>query len=228
MSKNPLKENFLNVLNNLDKNSFTTKDFIDRLEKDYPRDWKRIIKKYGKGGKGSGNIFSSHSLVSQALKGLADIGVLLKLNYVNAPDGWGNPRIRVWKRAESPTKNPSSAMDDSNQDDTDNDDLQYRDIMARAVVRCEEVRRRVLVRAKGQCEFGSTLARDEQCNTFIKRDGKPYLEAHHIVKLSDDGEDKDTNVIALCANHHREAHSGKSWESLNKKFDKIVTKKMSK
>jgi hypothetical protein len=37
----------------------------------------------------------------------------------------------------------------------------------------------------------------------------PYLECHHILALAKDGADKMTNVIAICALDHREAHFGK-------------------
>ena len=37
---------------------------------------------------------------------------------------------------------------------------------------------------------------------------KIYLETHHIVPLHEGGDDTSENVIALCPNHHREAHYG--------------------
>lgn len=39
-----------------------------------------------------------------------------------------------------------------------------------------------------------------------KKDGKPYLEVHHIKPLSENGEDTLENTIALCPNCHRKAH----------------------
>jgi 5-methylcytosine-specific restriction protein A len=38
--------------------------------------------------------------------------------------------------------------------------------------------------------------------------GKVYLETHHVVPLHENGEDSVNNVVALCPNHHREAHHG--------------------
>jgi hypothetical protein len=59
----------------------------------------------------------------------------------------------------------------------------------------------VLLRAQGVCE---------RCNRnapFIRKsDGTPYLEVHHKIKLSNDGEDTVENTIALCPNCHRELH----------------------
>ena len=41
-----------------------------------------------------------------------------------------------------------------------------------------------------------------------KSDGTPYLEVHHIVPLSMNGEDSIENTIALCPNCHRKKHYG--------------------
>lgn len=41
-----------------------------------------------------------------------------------------------------------------------------------------------------------------------RRDGKPYLEVHHRVLLSEGGEDTVENAVALCPNCHRETHFG--------------------
>jgi len=63
------------------------------------------------------------------------------------------------------------------------------------------VRRRVLLRSKGQCELcgrpGFAMAR-----------GAVYLETHHVVPLAMGGLDIDGNVVALCADDHRRAHFG--------------------
>ena len=41
---------------------------------------------------------------------------------------------------------------------------------------------------------------------FNNKEGKPYLEAHHIEWLSKGGEDTIDNVVALCPNCHRKMH----------------------
>lgn len=62
----------------------------------------------------------------------------------------------------------------------------------------------VLDRANGFCE---------RCNSkapFLRdNDRTPYLEVHHIISLSDNGDDTVENTIALCPNCHRHAHYGK-------------------
>lgn len=229
MSKNPLRKNFQIVLDSIGVVKFTTMEFIDRLKSNYSADWEDIVKKYGEGGKGSGNSYSSFSFVGQALKGFSDKGLLFPVGWVDAPKVWGSGIIRVWQKGNNLSKSLySSAIDDVNQSDDENDDPKYLYIMeeSRGVVRDYNVRSRVLKRAKGLCEYGSIQLDEAKCNTFIKRDGNSYLEAHHILKLSDAGKDEDSNVIAICANHHREAHSGKNWEALNEKFQEIVDEKM--
>ena len=63
----------------------------------------------------------------------------------------------------------------------------------------------VLDRANGYCE------RCKKQGPFLKdKNGKPYLEVHHIISLADNGDDTIENTLALCANCHRHAHHGKS------------------
>lgn len=79
-----------------------------------------------------------------------------------------------------------------------------------------EVRRAVLSRAKGRCEFCGEEG-------FIMQDGnRHYLEAHHIITLANDGSDTVENVIALCPKHHREAHFGIGREVLETQMSQIV------
>lgn len=43
---------------------------------------------------------------------------------------------------------------------------------------------------------------------FTKATNEPFLEVHHIVPLSQGGEDAIGNVVALCPNCHRKRHYG--------------------
>jgi len=55
------------------------------------------------------------------------------------------------------------------------------------------------VRANGKCQLcGKT--------PFLDKNGKPYLEAHHIIPLAEDGHDELNNMVALCPNCHRKMH----------------------
>ena len=79
------------------------------------------------------------------------------------------------------------------------------------------VRQMVLERANGRCEYCGERG-------FKKQNGEVFLESHHIISLSAQGPDQLKNVIALCPNHHREAHYGKRWEQLQSEFLDIVGK----
>lgn len=78
------------------------------------------------------------------------------------------------------------------------------------------VRQRVLRRSSGLCEF---------CHSpgFHMPDGRIYIETHHITPLSEGGTDTVSNIVALCANHHREAHHGQRQEELRNRFREIAT-----
>lgn len=67
-------------------------------------------------------------------------------------------------------------------------------------------------RANGQCQLCGMSA------PFKGKNGKPYLEVHHIVWLSQNGDDTIENVVALCPNCHRKVHI------LNEADDRAVLK----
>ncbi len=55
-------------------------------------------------------------------------------------------------------------------------------------------------KAKGTCQLC------EETAPFNDREGRPYLETHHIVWLSAGGDDSAENVVALCPNCHAKMH----------------------
>jgi hypothetical protein len=57
-------------------------------------------------------------------------------------------------------------------------------------------------RASGICELCCKSA------PFMRPDGTPFLEVHHIVPLAEGGADKVDNAAALCPNCHRACHHG--------------------
>ena len=69
-------------------------------------------------------------------------------------------------------------------------------------VRDPAVKRWVLDAANGMCE-GCCLPAP-----FLDRDGRPYLEVHHVLPLSGNGSDRVSNAVALCPNCHRRCHFG--------------------
>jgi len=82
--------------------------------------------------------------------------------------------------------------------------------------RSEEVKSFALKRANGFCEYCGKLG-------FLKKDRTRYLEVHHLIPLSEGGEEADnvSNVVAICADCHREMHFGIN----GKEITKILMKK---
>ncbi|HDX9238818.1 TPA: HNH endonuclease [Klebsiella michiganensis] len=76
------------------------------------------------------------------------------------------------------------------------------EVTTRVYKRSPYVVAEVLLRANGKCQ---SCLRDAP---FLKGDGTPFLEVHHIEWLSKGGEDSVENAIALCPNCHRQAHYG--------------------
>jgi 5-methylcytosine-specific restriction enzyme A len=76
-----------------------------------------------------------------------------------------------------------------------------------------------ILRANGICEKCELPA------PFVNIQKIPFLEVHHIFKLSDDGPDIPENVAAICPNCHREAHYGINKEDIKSKLaNKILLK----
>ncbi len=80
-------------------------------------------------------------------------------------------------------------------------DSATREISGQVYVRSPEVRRQVLQRSQGLCEWCGLRG-------FETASGALYLETHHVVPLCEQGADHPLNVLALCANDHRRAHFG--------------------
>ena len=78
--------------------------------------------------------------------------------------------------------------------------------------RSEAVRVYVLRRAAGHCEG----CRHEA--PFLRKDGRPYLEPHHLRRRADGGPDHPRWVAALCPNCHRRVHSGADGKVFNERI----------
>lgn len=68
-----------------------------------------------------------------------------------------------------------------------------------------------LLFAEGKCELCEEP-------TFLKKNGKPFLEIHHVLPLADGGSDTITNTAALCPNCHKEIHFGAQSDILTDKL----------
>lgn len=82
--------------------------------------------------------------------------------------------------------------------------------------RSQAIKVYVLKRSKGICEGCSSPA------PFRTPDGSPYLEPHHVRRLSDGGPDHPRWVVAVCANCHRRAHYAEDAAAYNKHLTEII------
>lgn len=82
-------------------------------------------------------------------------------------------------------------------------------------VRSEAIRLYALKRSGGICEGCSAPA------PFQGKEG-PFLEVHHLHRLSDGGPDHPANVIALCPNCHRRVHFGTDGTTYNEQLVQLV------
>jgi 5-methylcytosine-specific restriction endonuclease McrA len=67
----------------------------------------------------------------------------------------------------------------------------------------------------------------DSCNYqgFEKEDGTKFIEVHHLIQLSENGEDSIDNAVAVCPNCHRLLHYGKDRKSLREVLKtKIISK----
>ncbi|WP_305791407.1 helix-turn-helix domain-containing protein [Thalassospira sp. A40-3] len=89
-------------------------------------------------------------------------------------------------------------------------------ITTTAIRRDPLVRAWVLENANGICELCKQPA------PFMRPDGTPYLEVHHVKTLADGGPDTIDNAIACCPNCHSEIHKGDRISQLKELLYKSV------
>lgn len=84
-------------------------------------------------------------------------------------------------------------------------------------VRSDAIRLYVQRRANGICELCGMPA------PFKRLDGRPFLEAHHLDRISDGGPDHPAHVAAICPNCHRAVHLAEDASTRNNRLRVIVT-----
>ncbi len=72
-------------------------------------------------------------------------------------------------------------------------------------------------RSKGICDLCGKEA------PFKEKNGRPYLESHHVITLADGGPDGIYNTVAICPNCHRRIHVLKNREDIEK-LENIILK----
>jgi len=72
-------------------------------------------------------------------------------------------------------------------------------------------------RAKGICDLCEKEA------PFKDKNGRPYLETHHVITLAENGPDAIYNTVAICPNCHRKIHVLQKKEDMEK-LSKVIMK----
>lgn len=85
-----------------------------------------------------------------------------------------------------------------------------RDVVTLQYIRSPELAEFIKRKANGKCDLCENPA------PFTTKDKIPYLECHHIIWLSEGGEDAINNTVALCPNCHRKMHIVKDEKDINK------------
>ncbi|WP_202190531.1 HNH endonuclease signature motif containing protein [Bacillus sp. BA3] len=81
------------------------------------------------------------------------------------------------------------------------------------------IKKYALVRSDGKCEACNEPA------PFYTPEGYPFLEVHHLKRLSDGGLDLPENVAAVCPNCHRRVHFSSDGHTYNESLiQSILTK----
>lgn len=97
---------------------------------------------------------------------------------------------------------------------SENPEREHIETTANRYQRSSAIREYALERADGNCEMCGEVA------PFVKNDGEPFLEVHHVEELSEGGADHPSLVAAVCPNCHKEIHYGKRGENLNERLRK--------
>lgn len=77
----------------------------------------------------------------------------------------------------------------------------------------------VLARSNGFCEACGAQA------PFLRKNGEPYLEIHHIVEVCNGGANSPENIAALCPNCHRKVTYGIDSDSYNMEIRQKIEEK---
>lgn len=91
--------------------------------------------------------------------------------------------------------------------------------LQQAYYRSAAIKAYALARAVGSCEARGNEA------PFITSRGRPYLEVHHIRRISDGGPDHPEWVAAICPNCHKRVHFSIDGEEYNSHIREIIHRK---
>ena len=149
----------------------------------------------------------------QAMRQLTDTSAaLLRKIWYDAGSG-----LRDIPDIASPRKSAKSPPPKSLLKKTDRDELQR---LNRQFPKINAERRKRMIESIERGRVGEAMKkyRDHKCQIcaaiginpvgFATKCGIPYTEAHHVEEVGKGGDLGPENIVVLCANHHRQMHSG--------------------
>jgi hypothetical protein len=188
------------AVDSLSGRAFSTYDFILALKRMYPKTWRKLEAEYGSGGAGAGAYYTAYSRAAQALGKFSNAGGIARLEYRDAPDGWGNQVIRYWAQVGTTQNYP--------------DDVQEPNKVvegAKQAVMVNRYERSVAARITcienwgvdcAVCGFNFECAYGDL--------GAGYIHVHHLKPLSEVGEAYELDPIKdlrpVCPNCHAMLH----------------------
>ena len=113
------------------------------------------------------------------------------------PESLLNENIAQKKKA---AENLSLAELKKRAEQNESDRVSSRSVSSDVYIRDAFVAEYAKRRANGICQLCGQKA------PFSNKEGKPYLECHHIQWISEGGSDTVENTVALCPNCHRKMH----------------------
>lgn len=94
----------------------------------------------------------------------------------------------------------------------------YQQMVSQVVVRRNPALSKfTILKADGECELCKS-------DSGIK-DGTPYLEVHHVIPLSEGGNDEYENMVALCPNCHKRVHLSNDSKKMQKELENILKRR---
>jgi hypothetical protein len=198
-------DQFNAVLANFGLRAFSTFDFSQQVEVQYPVEWSEIINKYGDGGKGAGRYYSAYTRVAQILDSWTKQKVLDKLDFRPAPQDWGSPIIRYWALDRD-------RLDGTRYPDEIPDDPSFPE-GAKTIVTVNRYERNPQARQKCIEHYGiRCCACDFDFEARYGPHGAGFIHVHHLKPLSTIGEAYEVDPVRdlrpVCPNCHAMIHLG--------------------
>ncbi len=169
-------------------------------------------------GKGNGYVYEGEFSCADMFErvqldgsGAPRTAIVFRLVRVGIPVGLYEAEVEVEEKANLPDSLVAARLAALAACKPGNDDL-GQSAPRKIYQRSRKVAHYVLMRADGVCESCERPA------PFSKKDGTPYLEPHHVNRVSDGGLDHPRYVGAVCPSCHREIHSGVFGELVNERL----------